>query len=174
MRSGRFGDYLEVELTSDEEAAGTKPRRISLPKGVTPLNLTTEQAVKLLSFPRDLGTHAELGEPMVVTIGKFGPYLKCGTETRNIPSWETAADITPEEAVELLATEAVKGRGKAATPAEPIQTFPAAEGTAGPMKVLAGRYGPYVTDGKYTLAQHDTCDLCPFCRQAFDFSSSSD
>ncbi|MBL8048088.1 MAG: type I DNA topoisomerase [Chthonomonas sp.] len=149
LRKGRFGDYFEVEQTPEEAEAGEKPRRASVPKGMSASEVTEEQMGKLLQFPRDLGLHPDSGQPIMVTIGQYGPYVKSGTEIRNIETWEQAAEITRDEAIAVLATaKPVRGRGAAAAAAEAIKEFAAMEGVAGPMRVLAGRYGPYVTDGK--------------------------
>lgn len=149
LRKGRFGDYLEVEQTEAERDSGEKPRRVTLPKDVSATDVDEEQLAMLLTFPRDLGLHPQWGEPIMVALGQYGPYVKSASETRNIESWQRAAKVTRDEAIEILAQEKVmRGRGAAKTPVEPIQQFEKMDGVAGPMKVLPGRYGPYVTDGK--------------------------
>lgn len=142
-RKGRFGDYLELEQSEEERARGDKPKRITLPKGVNPSSLDEADLTKLLRFPLNLGVFDQTKEPIVVTIGQYGPYVKSGTETRNIADWREAAELTHDAAVALLkAPKPVRGRGAAgATPRAAIKEF-------GGMKVLDGRYGPYVTDGK--------------------------
>jgi DNA topoisomerase-1 len=79
--------------------------------------------------------------------GKFGPYIKCGTETRSLPREISPLDITLDQAVELLAQPKARGRGRAA-PREPLKTFEQPSPITGqPVKVLEGRFGVYVSDG---------------------------
>lgn len=142
-RKGRFGDYLEVEQSDEERERGDKPKRVTLPKGVKPSEMDDQDIQRLLRFPLNLGVFEGTNEPIVVTIGQYGPYVKSGTETRNIEDWRTAAELTHEQAVALLKEpKAVRGKRAAQTaPREAIKQF-------GEIKVLEGRYGPYVTDGK--------------------------
>lgn len=149
LKAGRFGAYLEVEQTPGEIEVGDKPKRISLPPGMKASDVTSDDIPLLVRFPRELGTDPKIGEPVVVLIGRYGPFVKCGDEIRNIPDWKVAADVTLEEASEILAQPKVSGRpGRGATtPVEPIKKFGVLEGAQGEVKVLSGRYGPYVTDG---------------------------
>jgi DNA topoisomerase-1 len=111
-----------------------------------PEDVTLELAIKLLSLPRTLGDHPQLNEPIVALSGKFGPYVKCGSETRSLPNEISPIDVTFEQAIELLAQPKQRGRGRAA-PKEPLKTFEASPITSQPVKLLEGRYGNYVTDG---------------------------
>jgi DNA topoisomerase-1 len=149
LKAGRFGAYLEVEQTPGEIEVGDKPKRISLPPGMKASDVTADDVPLLVRFPRELGNDPKLGEPVVVLIGRYGPFVKCGEEIRNIPDWRIAADVTLEEASEILAQPKVSGRpGRGpTTPVEPIKKFGTLEGAQGEVKVLSGRYGPYVTDG---------------------------
>ena len=148
LRHGRFGFYLEREATEAEvEAKGNdKPQRTSLPKEIAPEDLTEEQAEKLIQLPRSLGTHPESGEEISTNLGRYGPYVRQAKDYRNLPSWEKAADLTLEEALEILA-QPKKRRGRGA-PKTVLKDLGEPEGAEGPVKVLDGRYGPYVTDGK--------------------------
>jgi len=148
LRSGRFGDYLEVAQTDEEKEAGLKPQRVTLPKGVKLGDLSEEELELLLRFPRTLVT--EDGEAITVAIGQYGPYVKQGDEFRNVPTWQAAAQITLEEAVALLAQPKASrfGAKTERTPAAAIQDFGQLEGAEGAVRVLSGRFGPYVTDGK--------------------------
>jgi len=143
-KTGRFGPYLELEQTEEEVEAKVKPTRVGLPPGVTPAQLTEEDLGILTSYPKVIGTHPETGDPINLLLGRYGPYLQTGTQNANAGEWKTAPDLTVEAALQLIA-EGGKGR-KAGAP-EPLKELGEAEGCAGPIKVMSGRYGPYVTDG---------------------------
>ncbi len=150
FKKGRFGSYLEVAQTDAEREAGEKPRRVTLPDNMREADLDEEALPLLIKFPIDLGPFPDSGEPMLVQMGRYGAYVKAGTETRNIPDWREAARMSADEAIALLrAPKQVRGRAAAvAAPKEAIKEFGALEGAEGPVRVLDGRYGAYVTDGK--------------------------
>jgi DNA topoisomerase-1 len=150
FRSGRFGSYLELEQMEEEKAAGEKPRRVSMPPGLKPEGLSEDDLALLLAFPRELGPHPETAEPITVQIGRYGVYVKAGAESRTVEDWRAAAQMTLEGALNLLSQpKARRGRGvAAAAPAAALREFGKLEGAEGPVRLLAGRYGPYVTDGK--------------------------
>lgn len=141
LKEGRFGPYVQLGTTDDDE----KPKNASLLKDMLPPDVTLEVALKLLSLPRTIGDHPEQKEPIVAQNGRFGPYIKCGGETRSLPSEISPIDVTMEQAVHLLA-QPKQRRGRAA-PKEPIKQFDKSPVTDEPVKLLDGRYGPYVTDG---------------------------
>lgn len=141
-KTGRFGDYLEVEQSEEEQAAEEKPRRVSLPKDVSPTNVPQEIVAMLLSYPRTVGTHPETDEEIVVALGKFGAYLTCGEKKANVGDWKLGATIGVPEAVEALTRPA-----RARSGPEEIKNLGRADGLEGEVRVMNGRYGPYVTDG---------------------------
>ncbi len=141
VKVGRFGPYVQRGLGEDDE----KPQNASLLKGMEPEQLTLEIALKLLSLPRTLGAHPQSGEPVLAHNGRFGPYVKCGVETRSLPAGVSPLDVTLEQALELLAQP--KMRGGAAARKEPIQVFEASPVTGQAVRLMQGRYGPYVSDG---------------------------
>ncbi|MFM9874046.1 MAG: type I DNA topoisomerase [Fimbriimonadaceae bacterium] len=143
-KTGRFGPYLELEQTGEEIEAKLKPTRVGLPPGVTPAQLTEDDLATLTSYPKVLGVHPETNEPINLLLGRYGPYLQTGSQNANAGDWKTAPDLTVEAALQLI-VEGGKGR-KAGAP-EPLKELGEAEGCAGPIKVMSGRYGPYVTDG---------------------------
>jgi DNA topoisomerase-1 len=102
-------------------------------------------ALALLSLPRELGAHPQNGQPVTAHNGRFGPYVKCGEESRSLPSGVSPLSVTLQEALELLA-KPKPGRGPGRR-REPIRTFEPSPVTNQPVQLLAGRYGPYVTDG---------------------------
>ncbi len=147
LKRGRFGEYLELGQTEEEREKKQKPRRVSVPRGVESADLTPETAQRLIQLPRSLGDHPETGEAISTGLGRYGPFLKRGDEYRNLESWERACDITFEEALEVLKQPKPKRRGFGAKKTV-LKELGEIEGAAGPVKVLDGRYGPYVTDGK--------------------------
>jgi DNA topoisomerase-1 len=148
LRSGRFGSYLEVAQTEAEAKADEKPRRVSIPEGLDPMAVTQDDVTALLSFPRLLGKHAELSDEVKVHLGRYGAYVACGKETRNVASWRAALAMTLAQAKALLAQPKQSRRRGAAPAAPPIKEFGKLEGAEGPVKVLEGRWGPYVSDGE--------------------------
>jgi DNA topoisomerase-1 len=142
LKQGRFGPYVQMGTADDDE----KPKNASLLAGMQLTDVTCELAIKLLSLPRTLGEHPQTKEPVVAHNGKFGPYIKCGSETRSLPREVSPLDVTLDQAVELLAQPKQRGRGRAA-PREPLKTFENSPVTGQPVKLLSGRYGNYVTDG---------------------------
>jgi DNA topoisomerase-1 len=140
VKTGRFGPY--VQIGEDDEDDG-KPKRASLWPGMTMEDLTPEQALELLSYPRTLGTHPESDEPVTVQDGPSGPYLRAGSETRSLRDHEHMQTIELDEALALL--KEPKRRGRAAPAA--LATLGAHPDSAAPVEVRSGRFGPYVTDG---------------------------
>jgi DNA topoisomerase I len=141
LKAGRFGPYVQLGDAEDEEK-----RNASLLKGMSAENITLDVALKLLELPRDLGVHPEHGEPIIASNGRYGPYIKCGSDTRSLPVDLSPLDVTVDQAIELLKQPKAQGRGRAAKK-EPLRTFEASPVTGTPVQLLDGRYGPYVTDG---------------------------
>jgi DNA topoisomerase-1 len=108
-------------------------------------SVTLDDALMLLSFPKDLGTHPETGETITVQDGRYGPYIKMGSETRSLKTQDELATITLDEAVAKL-KEPKKGRrgGGAASVISDLGAHPESGEN---IQVKTGRYGPYVTDG---------------------------
>ena len=121
-----------------------KPRTGSLFTSMTVDTVTLEQALQLMSLPRVLGTDAE-GTEITVQNGRFGPYLKKGTDSRSIESEEQIFTITLEEALAIYAQPKQRGRG-AAKP--PLAEFGEDPSSGKKVTVKEGRFGPYVTDGE--------------------------
>lgn len=142
LRTGRYGAYLEVQPSEGDVG---KPKRTSLPKGMKPETLDEETARKLLTLPRTVGTDPETGEPILAQLGPYGPYVQHQREFRSLPSVDALFTVTLDEALELLAQPK---QARRRTSAEVLKELGEAEGCAGPIKVMSGRYGPYVTDGK--------------------------
>ena len=141
VKSGRFGPYVQLGNRDDDG----KPRMASLWKSMSPESLTLDEALLLLSFPRELGPHPETGQPVTVQDGRYGPYVKMGSETRSLESQEQMATITLEEAAAKLAEPKRGRRGGAGSSA--ITELGAHPASGAPVQVKSGRFGPYVTDG---------------------------
>jgi len=148
IKSGRFGPYIQLgnpELTGKGTVKkGGKAKMASLWKSMSPETVTLEQAVMLLSFPREVGKHPESSEAITVQDGRYGPYIKMGNETRSLENQEQLATITLDEAVAKL-SEPKRGRRSGA--ASVIADLGAHPESGHAIQVKTGRYGPYVTDG---------------------------
>jgi DNA topoisomerase-1 len=142
LKKGRFGPFVQLGTPDGDE----KPKNASLVKGMSLEDVDLQTALALLSLPRTVGDHPESKEPIVAHNGRYGPYVKCGTETRSLPDDLSPLDVTLEQALSLLAQP--KARGRSSTPREPIKVFEESPITEQTVKLLDGRYGPYVTDGK--------------------------
>jgi DNA topoisomerase-1 len=143
IKNGRFGPYIQLgEMQDDAE----KPKRASLLPGMTPEDITLDTAVALLSLPRTLGVSPENGSEVIAANGRYGPYIKCGIETRSIPMEQTSPlTITLEAALELLRQP--KSRGRSSSTPKVIRELGEHPDSKLPLVVRTGRYGPYVTDG---------------------------
>ncbi|MET1756194.1 type I DNA topoisomerase [Novosphingobium sp. RD2P27] len=138
-RSGRFGPYIQL-------GEGKEAKRGSVPKDID--ELTLEWALKLLSLPRTVGNHPETGQEIAANIGRYGPYLVHEGKYARLRSTVDVFETGMNAAVSLLAEAAANRGGRGSrTPAEPIKVLGPHPTSGGEMKVLAGRYGPYVTDG---------------------------
>jgi len=151
-KNGRYGPYVTEQLPEDAPKK-EKPRTSSLFKSMTLDTITLDDAVKLLTLPRVVGTDPESGDEITAQNGRYGPYLKKGTDSRSIDSEEKLLTITLEEALKIYAEPKRRGRA-AADPGREIGSDPE---TGKTMTVKSGRFGPYVTDGEYnaTLRQGD-------------------
>jgi DNA topoisomerase-1 len=151
-KNGRFGPYV-TEVLPEDAPKGAKPRTGSLFKSMTLDTITLQDALKLLTLPRVVGVDPESGDEITAQNGRYGPYLKKGTDSRSIDSEEKLLTITLEEALKIYAEPKRRGRA-AADPGREIGTDPASGQT---VTVKSGRFGPYVTDGEFnaTLRQGD-------------------
>jgi DNA topoisomerase-1 len=140
-RDGRYGPYVSEVL---EEGATDKPRTASLFKTMAVDTVTLEEALRLLSLPRTLT--APDGEEILVSNGRYGPFIKKGSETRSLADEEQLFTLTTDEAVALLA-QPKERRGRGA-PKPPLKDLGADPGSGKPIVVKEGRFGPYVTDGE--------------------------
>ena len=135
LKKGPYGFYLQ--LGEDATATTEKPKRAALPKGITPEEITLEQAQRLLSLPLDLG------EGIILSAGKFGPYIKQGGKSKSLTGSDTIFTMTLERAKELLSGVAEKPAALA------IGTHPTLKAE---ITLNNGRYGPYLKCGKNNYA----------------------
>ncbi len=139
-KSGRFGPYFEM-------GEGKDAKRASIPKDIPAEDIGLEWAVKLLSLPRTVGTHPESGEPITASIGRYGPYLAHNGKYARLQSTTEVFETGMNSAVAKLAEAAAnpgRGRGAARAPLKELGKHPRTEAE---LKLMEGRFGPYVTDG---------------------------
>ena len=160
-KNGRFGPYVtELPDEGEELPKGAKPRTASLFKTMDPATVDLDTAVALLGLPRVVGV--EDGVEVTAQNGRYGPYLKKGTDTRTLPSEDSIFSIDLAGAQELFAQPKYGGRRAAAA----LKEFEADPVSGKPVKVKDGRFGPYVTDGETnaTIPRGDSVEDITFER----------
>ena len=149
--NGRFGPYVS-EVISEEEQAGSKkkikPATASLFKSMDLATVSLEEALQLLSLPREIGKDEE-GTPITAQNGRYGPYIKRGTDSRSLESEEQIFSLSLEDALALLAQPKTRGR-RAAKP--PLREFGLDPVSQKKVTVKDGRWGPYITDGTTNIS----------------------
>ncbi|WP_435741944.1 type I DNA topoisomerase [Nocardioides sp. SYSU DS0663] len=162
-KNGRYGPYV-TEVLPEDAPKNAKPRTGSLFKSMSLDTVSLEDAVKLLSLPRVVGV-AEDGEEITAQNGRYGPYLKKGTDSRSLTSEEQLLTITLDEALKIYAQPKQRGRAAAAPPLKELGNDPV---SGQPVVVKSGRFGEYVTDGEYnaTLRKDDTVESITLERAA--------
>ncbi|GGN74522.1 DNA topoisomerase 1 [Streptomyces albiflavescens] len=162
-RDGRYGPYVTEVLPEGTPKTGknaVKPRTASLFKSMSLDTVTLEDALKLMSLPRVVGKDAE-GVEITAQNGRYGPYLKKGTDSRSLQSEDQLFTITLEEALEIYSQPKQRGRAAAKPPLKELGEDPV---SGKPVVVKDGRFGPYVTDGETnaTLRSGDSVeDITP-------------
>ncbi|HSF11967.1 MAG TPA: topoisomerase C-terminal repeat-containing protein, partial [Erythrobacter sp.] len=136
-KTGRFGPYVQM-------GDGKEAKRASIPKDLDDFDL--DWAVKLLDLPRIVGAHPDTGKEIEANIGRYGPYLRHDGKYGKLTNTREVFEVGMNRAVDLLAQAANRGPGTR-TASEPIATLGAHPVSGGEIKVMPGRYGPYVTDG---------------------------
>ncbi|OAN42470.1 type I DNA topoisomerase [Mycolicibacterium iranicum] len=158
-KDGRYGPYVTEVLPEPPEdpdagsgakkgkkPTGPKPRTGSLLRSMDLETVTLEDALRLLSLPRVVGVDPASGEEITAQNGRYGPYLKRGTDSRSLATEEQMFDITLDEALKIYAEPKRRGRQGAATP--PLRELGVDPVSEKPMVIKDGRFGPYVTDGE--------------------------
>jgi DNA topoisomerase-1 len=153
--NGRYGAYVQLGETPETPAGPKpkgkgakaekveKPKRASLQSGMTESTITLEEALRLLSLPRVVGLHPDDNEPITTNFGRFGPYAKHGDEFRSLESEDDVFSISFDAALALIRAPKQSRRRQAAQK----KVLSELEQGTTKLQVLAGRYGPYVTDG---------------------------
>ncbi|MCB9476142.1 MAG: type I DNA topoisomerase [Deltaproteobacteria bacterium] len=136
---GRFGPYVQLGENDDEEP---KSKKVSLPKGLAPEDVTLDKALDLLSLPRRVGLHPEDGKVVNAGIGRFGPYVVHAGKYASLKPEDDVLTVNLDRAVELLAAKKQRG-GQ-----EPLRTIGNHPETGEPIAILDGRFGPYVKHQK--------------------------
>ncbi|MEU3654642.1 type I DNA topoisomerase [Streptomyces sp. NPDC032161] len=146
-KAGRYGPYVTEVLPEGTPKTGksaVKPRTASLFKSMSLETVTLADALRLMSLPRVVGEDTD-GIEITAQNGRYGPYLKKGTDSRSLASEEQLFDITLEEALAIYAQPKQRGRAAAKPPLKELGTDPV---SGAPVVVKDGRFGPYVTDGE--------------------------
>src|SRR5208282_570005 len=139
LRSGRFGDYVQ-------QGEGEKPKRSSLPRGLKPEDVTLENALALLSLPREVARHPSSGEPILAGIGRYGAYVQHGKTYANLGRDDDVLEIGANRAIDLIvAKESGTGGSRFGGGAG---RFLGEHPEGGPVSVKQGRFGSYVSHGK--------------------------
>ncbi|WP_297473152.1 type I DNA topoisomerase [Ferrovum sp.] len=146
LMSGPYGPYVQLGESGE---AGKKPKRVSLPKGLLPAQVTPDIALKLIQLPRTLGIHPVTEKPVIVNIGRFGPYVQNETNFRSIPKTDSLFDITLERATALLAEP--KSPTRAAASGGLLRALGEHPKDHQPIELFTGKYGPYVKHGKLNV-----------------------
>ncbi len=137
LKSGRFGPYVQL-------GEGEKPKRASLPKGWSAPDMDLEKGLRLLRLPREVGKHPEDGKPILAGIGRFGPFVQHDGTYANLPSVDEVFEVGVNRAVDLIATKRAGRRGGEAAALKDLGAHPV---DGQPIRVLSGRYGPYIKHG---------------------------
>ena len=139
LRSGRFGPYFQL-------GEGKEAKRASLPKDVPAAEADLELALRFLSLPRTVGAHPETAKPIIASIGRYGPYLAHDGKYAKLGSTAEVFEVGMNAAVAKLA-DAASGGGRRAGSREPLKVLGPHPRTEAEIKLMEGRFGPYVTDG---------------------------
>ncbi|MGY4709767.1 type I DNA topoisomerase [Mycolicibacterium sp. CBM1] len=157
-KDGRYGPYVTevlppppdddpgVTAKKGKKPTGPKPRTGSLFRSMDLQTITLDDALKLLSLPRVVGVDPVNGEEITAQNGRYGPYLKRGTDSRSLATESQIFDITLDEALKIYAEPKRRGRQGASTP--PLRELGTDAASGKPMVIKDGRFGPYVTDGE--------------------------
>jgi DNA topoisomerase I len=157
LRTGRFGPYVQL-------GNGEKPKRQSIPKGIDLSNVDFEAARRLLSLPREVGKHPETGNPITASFGRYGPYVAHDGQYASLDSPDEVFNVGLNRAVSLLAEKKAKGRARRGP--EALKELGRDLTSGATIKLMRGRYGPYVTDGTTNATVRDQDPLSVTLEQA--------
>ena len=162
MRAGRYGPYVQLGRA---EELNTKPRTGSLLSGMSPEEVTLDEALRVLTLPRSLGKEQASREDIVADNGRYGPYVRRGSEYRSLENEAQLFTVTLDEALALFSQPRTRRSRQAAEPLAEIGPDPV---SGAPIVVKEGRFGPYVTDGTVnaSLRRGDTAEALTLERAA--------
>ncbi len=140
VKTGRYGPYVQV---GEDDSNGGKPRRGSLMPGMDVGSVNLEDALEILAFPKNLGVHPGTGEEITAQDGPNGPYLRMGKDSRSLRDHEHLRRVDLEDAIRVFA-EPKRGRSFSSAVIRELGEHPTSKA---PLRILKGRFGPYVTDG---------------------------
>ena len=147
LQSGRYGPYVQLGPNPPPGGNEARPKRASLPPGIDPLGVTLEDALLWLSLPRTLGVDPATDEAVIAASGRYGPYVQRGAESRSLEDSDDVYAIDLQQALALLA-QPKSARPRRRTAARVIAELGSHPASGQPLRILDGRYGPYVTDGE--------------------------
>ncbi len=150
-RSGRFGPYVQL-------GEGKDAKRGSIPKDVPEADLDLAMALKLVNLPRTIGAHPETGNEITASIGRYGPYLMHDGKYARLGSTAEVFETGMNAAVVKLAEAAAGGARQRGAGREPLKAFGDSPVTGKPVRLMEGRFGPYVTDGETNATLPKTAD----------------
>ena len=153
-KSGRYGAYV-TEVLPEGSPKTLKPRTSSLFASMNLDTVTLDDALRLLSLPRVVGVDPSDEQEITVQNGRYGPYLKKGTDSRTIASEDLIFAITLDEALAIYAQPKQRGRRAAAPPMRDLGIDPS---TSKPVVIKEGRFGPYITDGETNATVPSSAD----------------
>jgi DNA topoisomerase-1 len=161
VKAGRYGPYVTTVVPEDSKES---PRTASLFSSMSPETVTLEEALRLLTLPRTVGAAPD-GEEILALNGRYGPYLKKGSDSRSLENEGQLFTVTLDEALALFAQPKQRGRRAAAAPLKELGADPA---SGGQVTVREGRFGPYVTDGETnaSLRKGDDVETITLARAA--------
>ncbi|MCS6838890.1 MAG: DNA topoisomerase I, partial [Bdellovibrionaceae bacterium] len=152
LLSGRYGYFVQLG-EYDESSSGSsdrKRKRVSLPSFLKPEDVNLAVAIELLNLPKNLGNHPQTGKPVLVQLGRFGPYVSCDGESRSIPRDWNFLKISLDQALQLLAQEKGRGRGKGKK--EVLREIGPHPEDQKVVRIYSGPYGPYINWGRVNVS----------------------
>jgi len=154
LKAGRFGPYVQVGEAGEVDG---KPRTASLLSTMDPGTVGLDDALRVLELPRVVGSDPSSGEPIEATNGRYGPYLKKGSDSRSLENEEQLFTVSMEEALALFAQPKTRRGQRSAAPLRELGADPV---SGQPISLKEGRFGPYVTDGETnaSLRKGDTVE----------------
>jgi DNA topoisomerase I len=159
LRTGRFGPYVQL-------GNGEKPKRQSIPKGIDVSTIDFEAARRLLSLPREVGKHPETGNPIMANFGRYGPYVTHDGQYASLDSPDEVFTVGLNRAVSALAEK--KAKSRAPRGPEALKELGRDPSSGATIKLMRGRYGPYVTDGSINATVRDQDPLSVTLEQALN------